>query len=331
MAQSKIAEPSSLKRRNRFLIMLLVGAAVVSAAKDLGRLHDFTNGVVSIAASVHERLNAGVPQPVAPSCPEALAENDRSGQPYNWNGRVAPERLIANDGYDAAPAAGGHLVAANEVGCSEPAAVLIRISSRPSFEPSFEIASRTQRPRESATRRHDAAEAANAANAANEQSSAVSQAAAIRRNDSEERRSLNVSGAPTVAALSRIINRQESDASFVEKSRTLKVCPLGTIAASPLVAGREIAVSSTLGRTQLAAKILGRIVSLRPVAAHPQLFELETGDGTITVDLLQILRAASDADALEDQAISADSQRTRKKIIERTILIEPATAEEETH
>src|SRR4030095_675558 len=31
--------------------------------------------------------------PASPDCPEVLAENDRSAQPYNWNGRIAPEQM----------------------------------------------------------------------------------------------------------------------------------------------------------------------------------------------------------------------------------------------
>jgi hypothetical protein len=66
---------------------------VLSAAKDLSRVIDLTSSAAGLIAYVHQRSFAPKPPPVAPDCPQALAENDRAAQPYNWNGRIAPEQF----------------------------------------------------------------------------------------------------------------------------------------------------------------------------------------------------------------------------------------------
>jgi len=93
---AEVKQGSPRKRQNRFLVMLLIFAAVLSAAKDLSRLIDLTSSAAGLVAYVHQRSFARETPPVppaAPDCPQALAENDRSAQPYNWNGRIAPEQM----------------------------------------------------------------------------------------------------------------------------------------------------------------------------------------------------------------------------------------------
>src|SRR5258705_426304 len=136
MAQAEVKQESSHTRQNRFLVMLLLAAFLVSAAKDLARLQAFTSGVVGLATSLQQTVLAAVKSPAKPSCPQTLAENDRSGQPYNWNGRVAPDRLTemnrSNGDVDAALAVGGslELVAMNNPSQSEPTTVSIKMAPR---------------------------------------------------------------------------------------------------------------------------------------------------------------------------------------------------------
>ena len=93
---AELKQESPRKRQNRFLVVLLIFAAVLSAAKDLSRVIDLTNSATGLLAYVHQRSfarEASPAPPAAPDCPQALAENDRSAQPYNWNGRIAPEQM----------------------------------------------------------------------------------------------------------------------------------------------------------------------------------------------------------------------------------------------
>src|SRR6266446_6694729 len=141
MAQAEVKQESSHRRQNRFLVMLLLGAFLVSAAKDLSSLHAFTSGVVRLASSLQQTVLAAVKSPAKPSCPQTLAENDRSGQPYNWNGRVAPDQLIemngSNGGIDAAPAVVGYLelVTFKNPNRREPARAANQLATQPHVVP----------------------------------------------------------------------------------------------------------------------------------------------------------------------------------------------------
>jgi hypothetical protein len=93
---AELKQESPRKRQNRFLVTLLIFAAVLSAAKDLSRVIDLTSSAAGLVAYVHQRSfarEAPPAPPAAPDCPQVLAENDRSAQPYNWNGRIAPEQM----------------------------------------------------------------------------------------------------------------------------------------------------------------------------------------------------------------------------------------------
>jgi hypothetical protein len=94
MGKPEIVQQSQHRRQNRFLLLLLIGATLLSVAKDVIRLHDFTNDFLALASSLHQTVNAALPAPRDASCPEGLVETDNSAQPFHWNGRVAPDQLL---------------------------------------------------------------------------------------------------------------------------------------------------------------------------------------------------------------------------------------------
>jgi hypothetical protein len=81
----------------------------------------------------------------------------------------------------------------------------------------------------------------------------------------------------------------------------------------------------------MAARILGRKNKAKSANAdRAQVIEFKTGDRIVTLDLLQLLRARIAEGSLGDDAASAESPRAIREVIQRTIRVEPAAAEE-TH
>jgi hypothetical protein len=115
------------------LILLLVSTVLLSAAKDLGRFQNLMSGLVGLATSLHQTVNAAVMSPAERSCSFTLDQNQNSGTQFHWDGHVAPGQSIEikgiNGNIDAQPALGGELnvVAFKNARRSDPAAVNIQV------------------------------------------------------------------------------------------------------------------------------------------------------------------------------------------------------------
>ena len=323
MARAEQEQQTSRRRQNRFLLMLLAGAALVSAARDLSPLHDFTSGLVGLTASVHQRVNTAMQSPAEPSCPEALPEKDRSGQPYNWNGRVAPDQLSqmnGNGGIDAVPAVSGDtlLVAIKNSSCNEsmPAPMTAPIPMAPR---AFEVASAAVHPRESLSRRKTI-EAV--------RSSLADRSATIRVGNDDLRFDFIVRMPARVGFGRRLMNEKITITSFGGSRRSVKVCPIATLRvdAHPEIGRFDFFSSYTAGR--MPTDILGNEVNEKlPDPNCSETVAFKTADGIVSLDLLQLLRATLATETLNDETVS-DSPRTLKGLIRRPVPATPAVAED---
>ena len=322
MAQAEVKQESSHRRQNRFLVMLLLGAFLVSAAKDLSRLHAFTIGVVGLAASLQQTVLAAVKSPAKPSCPQTLAENDRSGQPYNWNGRVAPDRLIemnrSNGGVDAAPAVGGslELVAMNNPIHSEPTTASIQIARRAPA-----VASHSLPAREFSVRR-DAGETVRQRSA--------NQLVNIRVRNHDVRFKFTVRMPAGVRFVGGLIDDEIRASSPGSIRRSIEVGPLGIPRVDSQYVNSRMNISTGYAQAKMQSMILDREINARLARANcTEGIEFKTAEGTICLDLLQILRARLAAETLNDET-GSEFPRTLKGMIQRTMSAAPAGAED-TH
>jgi hypothetical protein len=322
MAQAEVKQESSHRRQNRFLVMLLLGAFVVSAAKDLSRLHAFTSGVVGLAASLQQKVLAEVRSPATPSCPQTLAENDRSGQPYNWNGRVAPDQLIemsgSNGGIDAAPAVGGSLdlVAMNNHSQSEPTTASIQIARRVKAVASHELHGMEF------SGRRDNGEAGGKRSA--------NQLVNIRVRNHDLRFKFTVRVPAAVKFVGGMIDDEIKVSSPGSIRRSIEVCPLGIPRVDSQYVNGRINISTGYAQAKMGTMILSREINARLARSTcTEGIEFKAAERTICLDLLQILRARLAAETFNDETVS-DFPRALKVMIPRTMSAAPAVAED-TH
>lgn len=307
MAKAEVDQQSSHRRQNRFLVVLLLVAALVSAAKDLGRLHDLTSGLVGLAASVHERVNTAMTSPGEPACQPMLAENDRSGQPYNWNGRVAPDQLLQmKDGSATLAAVGGtlELIASHRSSCR--ASAMANDNHGQVAQMATEAVHRVPNRNAGGFGRRASA----------------NQLATIRVRNHNRRLNFILRMPAEVEFVSRTIS-DEIEANWIDNNLgSIKVCPLTSVRFDSLP------VNGRLNTTGPLQAISGSAVTTR--TAEPNCLgaiELRTADGIISLDLLRILRATLGAEELNDGAAS-EFPRTLKGKLQRTTV---APAAEESH
>jgi len=316
MAKQELAQQSAPRRQNRFLVMLLVGAALVSGAKDLDRLHDLTSGLVGFAASLPQRVNAAVKSPTEPSCPQTLVENDRSGQPFNWNGRVAPDQLAemndSNSGIEAASAVGGELelIVIKKVGCSKPARVPVQLVPL-----ATELANGVWRPKESTSRRSPIEVV---------KSRSANQSAAIRVHHNDVQLNFAMRVPVRVEFVSRMISNEMKATAPGGNQRFIRFCPIGTYP-DPHLMDSRMNMATGFARAQMQTRILGnaRLANANRAVA----IEFKTVAGTISLDLLQILSARLAAETLDDETVS-ESPRTFNGTLQRTMVVAPAAVED---
>jgi hypothetical protein len=285
MAKSEMKQQSSQKRQNRFLLLLLVGAALVSAASDVVRLHDFASGVVGLSNSLHQTMNTAMAQSVDANCPQALAENDDSAQPFYWNGRVAPEQLMktspGNGVADTVPAVSLYLdVAFNQASRSKPAA--------PVQAPAPGEIATAQPPLGHSSRPHTADR---------DRSRSTKQHVTIGVRDNQDEPGFTLRVAPAVAFAGTTMDDfviPRIDSHFVNER-----------------------VSTSTGYTQ--AKILSRRINARLTdTTCPQAIRLKTARRIRPLDLFQILRARIEAEGLTRESVP-DAPRTLRVVIQRAV------------
>jgi len=133
MAKVETRQRSAHGSQNRFLILLLVSAVLLSASKDLGRFQNLMSGLVALATSLHQTVNAAVISPAERSCSLTLDQNQNSANQFHWDGHLDPGQSIEikgiNGNIDAKPALGAELnvVAFKNARRSDPAAVNIQV------------------------------------------------------------------------------------------------------------------------------------------------------------------------------------------------------------
>jgi hypothetical protein len=321
MAKAEQEQQTSHRRQNRFLLMLLVGAALVSATKDLGRLHDFTSSVAGLAASLHERVNTAVKSPAEPVETQALAEKDRSGQPYNWNGRVAPDQLLemkSNGGIDAVPAVGGEplLIAVKTGSCREPLATPIEPTEVARHATS--VASAAPHTREFSSRRRIVEIGRNRQ---------ANQSATIRVRNNDVRLNFIVRMPAGLHFISRMIDDDITVTAVEGNTSSIKLCPLATLRLDSHPAIGRFDFFTGYAQARIRTEIADREVKAKlppPNCAEAVAFKTADGpDGLISLDLLKLLRALA-TETPNDGKVS-DFPRTLKGFILRTV---PAPAED---
>jgi len=315
MAKPEVEQQSSHRRQNRFLVMLLVCAALISAARDVGRLRDLTGGLAGLVASVHGTIRSDTPPAVEPNCPQAVAENDRSGQPYNWSGRVAPDQLSemtnSNGGIDAVPAiAGPELIVIRKT--SDIAAPIV----------SAEIAS--QVPRVTNLARH-------AGGASNERIAVkpvryhfANESATIRLRDHGLQ--LNVGGrAVSEVVFVRHLINGEIRAATLNVKKSSRVCPATPRVDSHLLNGR-LKIAAAFAQPKLQTEIPGREDNATLAGGYGRrVVILKSTESMTSFDLLQILRASLSSEGLNDETV-LDPLMLRD-LMQRKMSVTPVAAE----
>lgn len=311
MAKAEIKQQSSHRRQNRFLLLLLAGATFLSAAKDVIRLHDFASGVVGLATSVHQTVNAAVTSPEDTSCPQALAENDNSAQPFYWNGRVAPDQLMnisdSSGGVDAVPAVGVHLgIALNQASHGQAAASIQVVA------PATEVATALPPGEYSSLPR----------GGGRSRIATRPVMIGVRGNDHQTR--LSVPGPSAIALVDGTVNDEVSAYWLSSDLLSSAVCPIAMPRIdAPFVNDRS---SISLGYTQ--AQILSRASNTGLTEANcTEASKFKTARRIVSLDLLQLLKANVETERLNGDTVS-DVPRTLRVVIQRTM---SAAAAEEAH
>jgi hypothetical protein len=219
--------------------------------------------------------------------------------------------MKSNGGVDAEPAVGRdlNLAEVNRASRSESATESILTSPR-----ATEVADGALHPRESSSRR-------NAVEPGRKRS--ANQSASIRVRNQDVRLDFTVRVAAGVEFVSRVINDEIKAASLGGNRRSIRVCPVGI----PSVAAHSVNGRANISTGYAQAQILGREINTRLAEANrTAAVEFKTADRTITLDLLQILRARLAEETFNDEEVSAESPRTLKLMIQRTM--PPALAED---
>ena len=328
MPQVELEQDTSRRRQNRFLVMLLVSAALVSAARDISRIQDLTIGLVGMASSLHQTVRAAVAAPAAPAapnCPQTLAQSDDSAQPFYWNGRVAPDQLIEisgiRGGIDAKPAVGGEpdVIVVSKI---EQAVAPVLVAQRLK-----EVAICALRPQEYSRR----------ANIGERKNRSVDQPATIGSPTDDVRLNFVVDVPAGVEFVSRTfvdkIFNDEIEATWLASADPLvRVCPSGTPLVDPYSVNGFLniwtghAPSKTRARTQ-AHTLRAEIDAKSADANCADSIELKTARGTIAIDLLQLLKTKLEAETRDSDTV-LDHSRTRKILIQRILQTAPVAAED---
>jgi hypothetical protein len=314
-------QQSPRRSQNRFLVVLLASAALISAARDLGRLQDLSRGLVGIASTVHQTVQAAVHSaPASPSCPQTVAQNENSAQPFNWNSRVAPQliEIIGQGGNDARPAVNPavkraadiqlQLIAA-QASCSDLATM--NIQTAPHSE-AIRIISRRRHENSPRVRNRSANQTANIY---------------VRSPDQQFDFTVRVPGA--FESVRRAIDNELKTAMMVSSDPpAADICPTRTL---------RIRSLSLNGRLDLLAEYLPLITQRRTLdqEASPGseetscagTIEVRTARGTVSLDLLRILKTSIEVENSKSDTTS-DLPQTLKALIERSISAAPAENED---
>lgn len=319
MAKAEI-EQSSRRRQNRFLVMLLVGAAVISAAKDLGRLQDLTHGVMGIASTVQHTMQAAVRSSSArPGCSQTAAQNDNSAQPFHWNGRVAPQLIeITGQGGDAAPPAADlelKLLTARQANRQADWSDLAAMTPE---APQAEVISITRQ-------RHEDSGRWSTRPRASHRPGNHTATISMRNHDRQFNFTLRV---PGVDFVRRAIDNKLRAAILTGKSPSDGACPIRTL---------RIEAASVNGRMNVLTGYLPVTVSRRspcqeinPSAEEAdctETIELRTARGTVSLDLLQILMTGTETKTLNSDTMT-DFSQMMKAAIQRSVSTAPAEDED---
>lgn len=114
MANERKPQRATGAGQNRILILLLAFALLTSAFKDLDRLQSVTRRLHSVTSSwaqLGSTLYASEIEPVSTTCPEALAQSEKSEE-FEWVSQIAgqtPETKSINGGITAEPACSGEI------------------------------------------------------------------------------------------------------------------------------------------------------------------------------------------------------------------------------
>jgi Putative adhesin len=115
MANERTSQKASSSGQNRILVLLLAFAMLSSAVKDLDRLQSVTRRIHSATSSwmqLGSTVYASEIDPVSSSCPEALAQSEKSEE-FHWVGQIAGGQALEikgiNGGITAEPARNGEI------------------------------------------------------------------------------------------------------------------------------------------------------------------------------------------------------------------------------
>lgn len=114
MANERTTQKAPRSGQNRIFVLLLAFALLSNAARDLDRLQSVTRRIHSVTSSLMQGSTAYASEinPVTSSCPEALAQAEKSEE-FHWVGQVAGGQALEikgiNGGITAEPARSGQI------------------------------------------------------------------------------------------------------------------------------------------------------------------------------------------------------------------------------
>lgn len=316
MAKVDAEQQSSRRKQNRFLVMLLAGAALVSGAKDLGQLQELTSGLFGLGSSLHQTVRAAT-SPAEPVSPRTLAQNDNSVQPFYWNGRVAPDQLIEIGGIDVGRVVGGELdtAAVKQAGRSDSGSVnnnqvaqarVVTICAR-----SAQRDSQTPNTRLPVSHRLQ------------------SQSATIDGHQNKVRFDFAVRVPAGVEVVTRASNEDRKAACLSSNRPSIRLVPVLIPRVDSPATGR-ISIGP-IGYSQAKTHLRTLCPEIRAMLAEAlrtEAIQFKTSDGTTTLNLLRILKARIKAEKLNGTATS-EFPLSFPEMIQRAL--SEAAAAEETH
>lgn len=288
MAKVAAEQQSSRRRQNRFLAMLIVGAALVSSVQDLDHARDLTNGLFGMVSTLQQTMRAAVTSPAEPACPQALARNDDAVQPLYWNGRVAPDQLLG---------IGGGNIGQPERRAVRSVAVAQAESEAPAADSLFVTSARVAAvcPASANSEARQSGKSVAAGHPLPNQSPAARQ---------RMRFDLDVQLPDAIAYVGRAISESTKAGPVRSQRISTPVVPVMIPRVAARFMTRRVYVSAIADRqAELGTKCREIKMKLRDVQAN-EAIEFKANNGRATLDLIHLLKARIQAENLSGESLS---------------------------